>query len=221
VTEVLERDGRPVLTALQAEVRDTEPDFEGAELGFRTLRAWEMAQRYGDLYRQHKDRLSDNMVVNIEAGLGLSAGDVYDAHTARTRLHDRMVALFDDIDILAAPTVLVPPFPVDWAWPREVAGIEQDDYLGWMRACWYVSATSLPCISVPCGFTADGLPIGIQFAGRPHGEVELLRFALAFERANPCWQRRPPSTVEEVRQADPGGDATPGDAGLVHVHTGD
>jgi amidase len=102
-----------------------------------------------------------------------------------------MVALFDEIDILAAPTVLVPPFPVEWTWPREVAGVAQDDYLGWMRACWYVSATLLPCISVPCGFTADGLPVGIQLVGRPLGEVDLLRVALAFEHVNPAWQRRP------------------------------
>ena len=191
VTGVLERDGKPVLIALGAAVRDIEPDFEGAEFGFRTLRAWEMAQRYGDLYRQHRDQLSDNMVVNIEAGLDLTAGDIYHAHTARTRLHARMVDLFDRIDILATPTSLVPPFPVEWTWPRDVAGVAQADYLGWMRASWYVSATGLPCISVPCGFTAEGLPVGIQFVGRPFGEADLLRFALAFEHANPAWRQRP------------------------------
>ena len=193
VTGVLERDGKPVLTALGAEVRDIEPDFEGAEFGFRTLRAWNMVQRYGDLYHKDKNQLSDNVVANIEAGLDLTAGDIYDAHTARTRLHNRMVAFFKDIDILATPAVLVPPFPVDWKWPREVAGVEQDDYIGWMRASWYISATTLPCISVPCGFTEDGLPVGIQFVGRPLGETDLLRFSLAFEHANPVWQQRPSS----------------------------
>ncbi len=180
-------------------MRDIEPDFEGAEFGFRTLRAWEMAQRYGDLYREQKDQLSENVVVNIEAGLDLTARDIYDAHTARTRLHQRTVALFDGIDILASPAVLVPPFPVDWTWPREVAGVAQDDYLGWMRASWYVSATGLPCISVPCGFTPDGLPVGIQFVGRPLGETDLLRFSLAFEHANPVWRQRPPFPMESTR----------------------
>jgi amidase len=60
-----------------------------------------------------------------------------------------------------------------------------------MRSCWYVSATGLPAISVPCGFTPDGLPVGLQLVARPHAEVELLRVALAFEHANPAWQRRP------------------------------
>lgn len=191
VTEVLERDGKPVLTELGADVRDVEPDFEGAELSFRTLRAWDMVQRYGDRFRQNRDQISDNLVVNIEAGLDLTAADIYDAHTARTRLYNRMVTLFDDIDVLAAPTVQVPPFLGEWQWPHEVAGVEQDDYLGWMRACWYISATGLPCISVPCGFTVDGLPIGIQFVGRPLGEADLLRFSLAFEQANPVWRQRP------------------------------
>jgi amidase len=192
VTWALERDGRPALASLGAEIRDIEPDFDGAEESFRTLRAWEMAQTYRDLYRTRRDELSDNLRYNIEAGLPLTAADIYDAYTARTRLYTRMVALFDEIDVLAAPVVQVPPFPVEWTWPREVAGETQDDYLGWMRSCWYVSATGLPAISVPCGFTDDGLPVGLQLVGHPQGEVELLRIALTFERANPMWQRRPP-----------------------------
>ena len=192
VTTVLERDGKPALAALGATIRDMEPDFDGAEESFRTLRAWEMAQKYGALYRERKDELSDNLRVNIEAGLDLTASDIYHAYTARTRLHHRMIALFDEIDILAAPAVLVPPFPGEWAWPHEVAGVEQADYLGWMRACWYISATGLPAISLPCGFTDDGLPIGLQLVGRPLAEADLLRLSLAVEHAKPAWQHRPP-----------------------------
>ena len=191
VTAALERDGRPVLDELDAGVLDIDPDFEGAETAFRTLRFWGASQRYGELYQTRRDELSDNIRTDIEAGLALSAADIHEAFTARTRLYLRMVELFEEIDVLAAPVVQVPPFPIDWAWPEVVAGEKQPDYLGWMRSCWYVSATGLPAISVPCGFTDDGLPVGLQLVGRPQGEVELLRVALAFERANPMWRRRP------------------------------
>jgi amidase len=191
VTDVLERDGRPVLERLGADVRDLEPDLTGAEEAFRTLRAWSMAQQYGELYRTRRDGLSANVVVNVEMGLDLTAADIHDAFTTRTTLAVRFANLFEEIDILAAPTVQLPPFPVEWHYPTEVAGEVQPDYLGWMRSCWYISATGHPAISVPCGFTDDGLPIGLQLVGRPLGEVDLLRVARAFEAANSAWTRRP------------------------------
>ena len=191
VTEVLERSGRSALESLGAELQDMEPNLDIAEESFRPLRAWEMAQRYGDLYHQDKNQLSDNVQVNIEWGLDLTATDIHNAYTARTTLYTQMIELFDQVDVLALPTVQLPPFPVEWMYPQNVAGEAQPDYLGWMRSCWYISATGLPSISVPCGFTPDGLPVGIQFVGRPLGEGDLLRFSLAFEQANPVWQRRP------------------------------
>ncbi len=101
VTEVLERDGRPALEELGAEVRDIEPDFEDAAFAFRTLRFWGASQRYGELYRTQPDSLSDNIRTDVEAGLELTATDIHEAFTARTRLYQRMVELFDGIDVLA------------------------------------------------------------------------------------------------------------------------
>jgi amidase len=191
VTGVLESVGRPVLQALHAEIREIEPDFEGAEQAFRTLRTWETSQKYAEFYRTRRRDLSENVTTDIEYGLRLTPTDIYDAYTARTRLHNRMTEFFEDIDFLASPAVLLPPFPVHWTWPREVAGVKQSDYLGWMRGSWYVSATGFPAISLPCGFTEDGLPVGIQFVARNYDEAGLLRLSAAFEQADPGWKRRP------------------------------
>lgn len=191
VTEVLERLGRPTLEQLNADLSDVEPDFEGAEIGFRRMRTWQAAQTNGAYYRENPDLLSENVRTDVEAGLSLTADEIYETFTARTRLHKRMVELFETIDVLAAPAVLLPPFPVHWTWPREVAGETQEDYLGWMRGSWYLSATGLPCLSVPCGFTEEGLPVGLQLVGRNLAEDQLLRVAAAFEQVNPVWQMRP------------------------------
>ncbi len=191
VTSVLDETGLTTLRDGGAVVTELEPSFEGAEFSFRTIRAWGMAQAQGDIYRQDPSLLSENVRNNVEWGLDLTATDIHRAYSERTKLYLDMVDLFERIDVLALPTVQLPPFPVEWTWPREVAGETQPDYLGWMRSCWYVSATGLPAISVPCGFTPDGLPIGLQLVGRPHGDTELLRIALGFEAALPAWQRRP------------------------------
>jgi amidase len=191
VTGVLNSVGRDVLASLGADVRPIDLDFDGAEFSFRTLRAWAMVQSHGDTYRTNPAALSRNVIDNVEMGLGITAADIHKAFTDRTRVTRRFAALYGDYDLLAMPTVQVAPFPVEWNHPEVVAGEVQEDYLGWMRSCWYVTATGLPAISVPCGFTEDGLPVGIQLVGRPMGDAELVRYALAFEDANPVWKTHP------------------------------
>jgi amidase len=191
VTAVLEDSGRPALAGLGADISEIELDFEGAEPAFRVLRAWDMVQKHRHDYEHNRDNLSRNVIDNVEMGLELTAADIHDAYTARTRLYARFVDVFDTVDMLAMPTVQLPPFPGEWNHPEEVAGQIQDDYLGWMRSCWYVTATGMPAISVPCGFTPAGLPVGIQLVGRPMGDVELVRNAIAFEDAHPVWKTHP------------------------------
>lgn len=191
VTRVLNQSGRTTLESLGADVDAIALDFDGAEFAFRTLRAIGTVQAHGETYRTNRDAMSRNMIDNVEMGLDLTAADIYRAFTERTRVYRRFAALFEQVDLLALPTVQVAPFPGEWNHPEVVAGEVQPDYLGWMRSCWYVTATGLPAISVPCGFTEDGLPVGLQLVGRPLGDAELVRLALAFEEANPVWKTHP------------------------------
>jgi amidase len=94
-------------------------------------------------------------------------------------------------DLLLTPTTAVKPFPVEEWYPREINGKAMRNYVEWVLLTYAFTVVGLPAISVPCGFTRDGLPVGLQIVGRWRDEATVLRAAAAFERAAP-WDRRPP-----------------------------
>ena len=106
------------------------------------------------------------------------------------RFADRVHRFFESYDVLALPTSQVPPFDVELDWPRHVAGVPMETYIDWMRSCCDISLTGCPAISMPSGFTHDDLPVGVQFVGRPRGDVDLLRFARVWERVSAASARR-------------------------------
>ncbi len=191
ITEVLERDGRPLLESLGCVVTDREPDLTGAERSFRVWRAWYYALEFGEHLDLHRDVMNPDVIENIEYGRTLTGQHLAEAEVLRSALWQRASALMTDYDVLAAPVVQVPPFPVEQRWVRQIAGQPQETYLDWMRSAYWISATGLPAISVPCGLTSAGLPVGIQFVGRPRGERALLEFAHAFEQMSLA--ARPPT----------------------------
>jgi amidase len=191
VTRVLETDGRRAIEALGLDLIDDQPDLSGADESFRTLRAAHFAAAFGELYRNRRRDLNDMVAWNVEQGLTLRAADISAAVETRTTLYRRMAAMMRTVDALAMPVSQVPPFPVEERWVTEIDGHPQSTYLDWMRSCYLISATGLPAISVPCGFTPGGLPVGIQLVGRPAGDLPLLRLAHAVEAATGAG-RRPP-----------------------------
>jgi amidase len=85
----------------------------------------------------------------------------------------------------------VAPFPIEQEYPTEIDGVPMNNYLDWMRSCSAITVTGHPAISVPCGFTPDGLPVGIQIIGRYRDELGLLQFAHAFEQRTKTGELRP------------------------------
>jgi len=178
--------------ALGCIVDEAEPDFTGADHAFEVFRALAFATTYGPVRAEQGDRLKATVRWNVDLGLSLDGAAVAEAERARTRLFARMQALLQQYDFLIAPVSQVLPFPVDTEYPAAIAGVEMESYIAWMRSCYRITITGHPALSLPCGFTDDGLPVGLQIIGRYRGERELLAFARMLERANPVGRRRPP-----------------------------
>ena len=100
------------------------------------------------------------------------------------------------------PTTQVLPFPVEVEYPTEVAGVPQDDYLGWMRACTLVTPTGCPALSIPGGFTPDGLPVGLQVIGPARADRRVLEIGHAIEQATGYGRRRPAFDASATGLAD-------------------
>ncbi len=132
------------------------------------------------------------MIWNAEKGLSLSALDLAQAEAKRTALYHRMAAFFDHYEFLCLPTTQVPPFSIDQEYPTEINGQPLETYIDWMGLCYAITVTGCPAISVPCGFTPDGLPVGLQIVGRPHADVAVLQLAHAFEQATMFYTHKPP-----------------------------
>ncbi|MGW6503449.1 amidase [Nonomuraea angiospora] len=177
----------PVFERLGAVVEEVELDLSEAEDAFRTYRAWNYALTFGDL-----TGLGPNTAWNVEQGRKVTGADLARAEQGRSRLYQRMAAFFDTYDVLIAPVSQVPPFPVEQPHVSEINGEPMPDYLAWMRSAYWISVLHAPAASVPAGFTADGLPVGVHIVGRPFEDARVLRVARAFEQATQHGERRPP-----------------------------
>jgi len=190
VTQILESQ-RKTFEQLGCSVEDAEPDFSGATEAFETLRGLTYLHRGAKLLKEHRDKLKDTVIWNTEEGLRRSAAEINQAEALRTALYHRMRQFLEKYDFLLCPVNQLPPFSVEQDYPREIAGVKMGNYLDWMKSCYYITITSHPAISVPAGFTAEGLPVGIQIVGRYRDDFGVLQLAHAFEQATEVWKRRP------------------------------
>ena len=103
-----------------------------------------------------------------------------------------MRAFFERYDFLVCPVAQVLPFDVTTEYPMEIDGHPLANYIEWMKSCYRISATTLPAISVPAGFSSGGLPVGLQIVGPYLGDFGVLQLAHAFEQVTRFGERRPP-----------------------------
>jgi amidase len=192
VRAVVEAAGR-TLADLGCEVEEAAPDFAGADEVFYTLRGYTFAQRFLPLMETHRDLIKPEVIWNAEQGQKLSGLDISRAETLRTEIYQRMRRFMEPYEFIVAPVNQVPPFDVSLRYPTEIVGVPMSNYLEWMKSCWLITLTGHPAISVPGGFTPEGLPVGVQIVGRHQAEFAVLQLAHAFEQATRHGERRPPA----------------------------
>ena len=183
--------GRGTFERVGCVVEDAEPDMAGADEVFQAWRAWYFELYYGSLLDTRRDALKDTVIWNIEEGRRLTGPRLGEATRAWSALLDRVSRFMARYDYLVLPVSQVPPFDVEQPYVTEINGVRMDTYLDWMRSCSWISVLGLPAISVPCGFTDEGLPVGVQIVGRQHADLDVLHLAHAFEQLDRAGERRP------------------------------
>lgn len=175
------------MEGLGCEIIPLSPPFPREKIweSWMTLRAFQIAGGKRALYDDPAKRalMKPEAIWEIEQGLNLSASQVYEASAIRSEWYRRAARLFDKVDVIALPTAQVWPFPAEWRWPQEVGGKPADTYHRWMEIVVPVSLAGLPCLSVPVGFGANGLPMGMQLAGATGRDAAILRLGHAWHKA--------------------------------------
>lgn len=167
--------------AMGAVVEEACPDYSGAHEAFQTLRAISFATGHDRHYRDHKDKLKPDVIWNIEKAFDLTGSDIVQANLIRNRMVQSHAAFFRTYDLLLSPATIVQPFAVEDRTVTHCDGVEFGTYIDWLAIAFAVTLTSAPALSLPCGFTGDGLPVGLQMVGPLRGEAQLLGHAAALE----------------------------------------
>ena len=182
---------RSVFSDLGCIIDDSEPDFRDANEVFLIWRGWGREITSGDLLRNNRAQLKETMIWDIEQGVNLTGPEVGWAESRRMELFQRMHEFMEKHEFLICPVSQRPPFDVKQRWVTEINGEKMENFIAWMKSCYYITATGHPAVSVPCGFTDEGLPVGIQIVGRYRDDFGVLQLAKAFEDATGFWKELP------------------------------
>ena len=177
-----------VFEVLGGSISRIDEKFENAEPTWRILQQSNWAVRFGKDMEERGDRMDPSLVEGIREGLSYSGPDLQRAMYGRTRLFRAVQTWFNEVDFVLTPTISRRPLQANHKAldPIEIDGIDVGD----MRKSWcpYLNLFNLtghPAISVPCGFTAAGLPVGLQIVGARFDDLGVLRAARALEQIQP------------------------------------
>jgi amidase len=182
---------RAIFEQLGCHVEDACPDLGVADSIFLTLRAWRAAAVLGPLLPRHRDQMKPEAIGEIERGTALTAADVARAMVEHGAFMERVRRFQQIYEFTICVVNQVPPFDATLDWPKAIDGVTLDSYIAWMKSAYWVSVTRRPAISVPAGFTPDGLPVGVQIVGRYRDDLGVLQLAHAFEEATGVGRTRP------------------------------
>lgn len=162
-------------------VEEAHPDLREAHECFHVLRAFDFAISKAELLRTKRDLLKPEVIWNIEEGLKLTVEKLERAEAQRVAMTARALEFFETYDLLLAPATIVAPFPVENRYVAECDGKKFDNYVEWLGIVYAITLACCPALSLPCGFTASGLPVGLQMVAKPRAEAQLLAGAKVLE----------------------------------------
>jgi amidase len=180
-----------VFESLGCIVEEAEPDLSDADECFNAWRHWSTELAFGDLIATKGDLLNEYVHWHVQEGRKLTGPYLSRIEAKRSALFQRMTAFLSKYEFFLMPVNQVLPFDVNLHYPTEIAGVKMESYIAWMKSAYYISAIGNPAMSVPCGFSNGGLPIGIQIVGRHHDDWGVLQMGYAFEQATQVGKRRP------------------------------
>lgn len=166
---------------LGAVVEEAHPDFSGLHETFQTLRAYDFFVKRAKLLRAHRELLKPEVIWNIEKGLKIDLAEMERAENQRCVLAQRYLSFFDTYDLLLTPATVVAPYPIENRYVAEVNGEKFSNYVEWLAIAYAITVACGTALSLPCGFTHENLPVGLQIAGPPRSETRILAAAKKLE----------------------------------------
>ena len=200
---------RQAFENLGCQVEEAHPDLASADEVFLTMRAFRAWTHLGPLLAAHRKDLKAEAIGEIERGARLTTAKLSKAMLRHGQLLESMRIFQDRYPFILCAVNQTPPFDASVHWPTEIDGTAMEHYIAWMKSAYWISTTFHPAISVPAGFTPEGLPVGIQIVGRHRDDLGVLQLAGAFEQITAAGKRRPPAPrprdQPDTSRAYPGG----------------